>query len=77
VRAIVAMCLVVQLGCTVVFPVLGGLSASSANRDARARGRPEPASVGNRVVGGVLIGLLVDVLVLSLWASNLEHQPEG
>ena len=76
---LVVLLLVAQLaGCTIALPVIGGVSASSSNASARAHGRPETASVGGRVVGGLLLGLVIDVLLISIWADKaFEHQPEG
>jgi hypothetical protein len=51
-------------GCTLAFGTVGGLTASSSNRVAREQGKPEPASVGARIMLGAALGLAVDALIL-------------
>jgi hypothetical protein len=51
-------------GCTLAGGVIGGISASSANKEARAKQQPETASVGARVLGGAIIGLVIDALII-------------
>jgi len=76
---IAVLLLVAQLaGCTLALPVIGGASASSSNASARAQHKPETASVGGRVAVGLVVGVIVDLIILSVWADKaFEHQPEG
>jgi hypothetical protein len=62
---ILAALLALQLtGCTIAFGALGGVTASSANQESRAKKQPETASVGGRVMLGALLGLVVDGLII-------------
>jgi len=78
-RHLVALALVAQLaGCTIVFPVVGGVSASSSNSKARAQGKPETSSVGANIGIGLLLGVVTDLVVLTLiFKDAYKHQPEG
>jgi hypothetical protein len=70
--------LIAQLaGCTLAFPVIGGVTAASENSNARSRGKPETASGGNRVIVGLVLGVLVDALLLIVLFDKFEHTPEG
>jgi len=63
---ILAMLFALQLsGCTVAFGALGGITASGANQESRAKKQPETASVGGRIIIGALLGLVVDALILN------------
>ena len=63
---IAALLIASQLaGCTIVGGVLGGVTASSANSEARAKKQPETASVGGRIILGALMGLVIDGILIN------------
>lgn len=67
VMRLVALLLMVQLaGCTIVGGALGRRTAITANRQHRARHEPETASPGARMVGGGLLGLLLDMAIVAV-----------
>lgn len=63
-RGLVLALLLSLSGCTVAFGAIGGVTAHSANREAREHGKPETASVGARIVVGALLGLVVDAFIV-------------
>jgi hypothetical protein len=78
-RHLVALAVIAHLaGCTIVFPVVGGASAASSNSKSRAQGEPETSSVGGNIALGLLLGVVTDLVVLTLiFKDAYEHQPEG
>jgi hypothetical protein len=62
-------------GCTIAFGALGGVTASSANKESRAKKQPETASVGARILIGAVIGLVIDGLIIN--ASLDDCCPEN